>query len=594
MLDDRLLPPGGAPVQCTRCGHVFTAAPPVLPQPGNSTQVFGAVPSPTVPSRPATSSTQVFGAVQVPNRPASFTQVFGAVPPSSGASARPPSSTQVFGAVPPPATPSKAGSFTQVFGAVAPAPAASPPLSGAPLFGAPPSLPPALSPAPTATQTFGAVGIPTSRPNTTQVFGSVGAPGPGLVPRPTISVERITGSVSQPSGGPGPGSIGRVEGLSRGPELGSFDDASLFPEPSFKSESAAESRPMDLGVSLPPESFPAPPVREMSGPAPLSYPASTSSPDDDDDLDRMMRRQLRGRSRRLVGWLAVLSLAGAAYYGYRTFQQRKPTFPPAVVAEQENAFVLLRRDDAATRGQAEEHLRSLVSQNPTYADGRAAYLIALVLDFDDQRVVINHLAERSKAYATQIARYQSEQRPDDWQKRAEELRGLMQEVKKQMDPLVDTATQLDEQIIALARALPPPSFDDPRPPLMVLRARALLASVKGQADALEQVTHYGSSGAQDSWGSVMFAEYALNSRVPPDTAQRAFQMMDGLRNEDKAFIRPYVLAARIAAAQRHPDVSISLLEAALALNPTHELAQKLAEWERHPEEEVERGRRSAP
>jgi predicted Zn finger-like uncharacterized protein len=67
LLDDALIPPQGAPVQCTRCGHVFTArlgaSDPTSTQPGppsweqgegprgghpptNQTQVFGAVPSP--------------------------------------------------------------------------------------------------------------------------------------------------------------------------------------------------------------------------------------------------------------------------------------------------------------------------------------------------------------------------------------------------------------------------------------------------------------------------------------------------------------------------------------------------------------------
>ncbi|HZA14937.1 MAG TPA: zinc-ribbon domain-containing protein, partial [Myxococcaceae bacterium] len=40
-LDERVLPPGGAPVQCTRCSHVFTAEPPRREV--QATQVFGAV-----------------------------------------------------------------------------------------------------------------------------------------------------------------------------------------------------------------------------------------------------------------------------------------------------------------------------------------------------------------------------------------------------------------------------------------------------------------------------------------------------------------------------------------------------------------------
>ncbi|HEX8538205.1 MAG TPA: zinc-ribbon domain-containing protein, partial [Cystobacter sp.] len=79
-LDPRLLPPGGVPVQCTRCGHVFIAgaaapapapapkAPGVpvrAPNPLNSTLLYGT--NGGGPDAPAPTTTQTFGAVpQVP------------------------------------------------------------------------------------------------------------------------------------------------------------------------------------------------------------------------------------------------------------------------------------------------------------------------------------------------------------------------------------------------------------------------------------------------------------------------------------------------------------------------------------------------
>ena len=92
-LDPRLLPPGGVPVQCTRCSHVFIAAPPEQATPPQTTQVFGspvpqAAPAQTA-SRPAAAqpnpnlgSTLAYGANKAaPQQPsAQTTQVFGALP----------------------------------------------------------------------------------------------------------------------------------------------------------------------------------------------------------------------------------------------------------------------------------------------------------------------------------------------------------------------------------------------------------------------------------------------------------------------------------------------------------------------------------
>ncbi|MFT3835609.1 MAG: zinc-ribbon domain-containing protein [Myxococcaceae bacterium] len=141
VLDERLIPPQGAPVQCTRCQHVFTAVPPASmantpppAAPASQTMMFGAPGSTTPPpsSKPASSSTQMFGALgpQSPNpaggKPASnSTQMFGALGPTPASSSKKdeaPRSTQVFGALSPQAPnaagTSKPANSTQMFGAI--------------------------------------------------------------------------------------------------------------------------------------------------------------------------------------------------------------------------------------------------------------------------------------------------------------------------------------------------------------------------------------------------------------------------------------------------------------------------------------------
>ena len=238
-LDARLIPSVGAPVQCTRCGHVFTVLPDgsvvhsapapafgagtgedprrsgtqvfgVLPAPGEGpvregTLVFGQAPGAHEPPREGTlvfgqargaapeleprTSTQVFGAVALPElEPRTGTQVFGAVAPPLGAA--PGSKTQVFGAVAPhPGEPPP--SKTQVFGAVAPPPD-EPPAPKTQIFGAASGarLAPELPPEGPLHKTlvFGAAAPATGTPprTQTQAFGNASqAPAAPGAPKPS-------------------------------------------------------------------------------------------------------------------------------------------------------------------------------------------------------------------------------------------------------------------------------------------------------------------------------------------------------------------------------------------------------------------------
>src|SRR5258708_17569670 len=67
VLDERLLPATGAPVQCTRCAHVFNAKPQGAPsiKEASGTQLFGLPEPPSSPKAPL-SETQIFGMPAIP------------------------------------------------------------------------------------------------------------------------------------------------------------------------------------------------------------------------------------------------------------------------------------------------------------------------------------------------------------------------------------------------------------------------------------------------------------------------------------------------------------------------------------------------
>lgn len=212
VLDDKLIPPQGAPVQCTRCQHVFTARPPGAavaaasePQAAtNRTQMFGAPGAGAAP--PQTSKTVMFGAggSDAPAAaPTNRTMMFGAPgsdAPGPGAAAAA-NKTMMFGApgtgaAPPPAggTPREQANKTMMFGvpgseAAPGAAAAAQPTNRTMMFGAPG----AAEAQPTnKTMMFGAPGSdtpPAAAANKTMMFGapgSEGAPPAQANPRSTM------------------------------------------------------------------------------------------------------------------------------------------------------------------------------------------------------------------------------------------------------------------------------------------------------------------------------------------------------------------------------------------------------------------------
>jgi hypothetical protein len=256
-LDPKLLPPGGVPVQCTRCAHVFTAAPPAQAN-THSTQVFGGpVPAiaPLTPAKPAAkpanplNTTIIYGAGTKPGAgtkggapSATTTQVFGAVPavPSVApvakpAGTKPQAAAKPAGTKPQPVqagTPPPSATTTQVFGAVPQpvSPTARPAGNKAQSGGAP---------APTTTQVFGAVPQPqppSPSATTTQVFGAVSGPAvqPVAPVAPVVGVAATTPielpdeiPVTRPrSGSIGPAQLAALEGAQR-PRSGAIGPAQL-------------------------------------------------------------------------------------------------------------------------------------------------------------------------------------------------------------------------------------------------------------------------------------------------------------------------------------------------------------------------------
>ena len=348
---------------------------------------------------------------------------------------------------------------------------------------------------------------------------------------------------------------------------------------------AAEPPPADA-LDLPP--MPGggdPPSLELpgAGPEPLGISGAVlGRPARLDPAERALAQQLQRRNRRAIwGLMGVVLLGFVAYAGWSWFAGRSAV-PSSVRSDRDAAFALLRRDDPQSRAAALKALDALAERYPQWVGVRATQALALTLEMDDQRALLKRSLADGEQLTTQLARLEAERTPADWKAQADSARARLDQLKKQSDPMVDSLNALESRLNVTRDALnrlPPGNEDDER---ARLRADAVFAGVAGRADrAISDAEHYRQVGGKDGWAEVAYAEYVLSAKgAPPDSIEQAVRSMNDLMARDSTFIRPYVLAGRLLLALRQKDAALSKLDAAVALNPRHVLAQSLIDQER--------------
>ncbi len=565
-LDPRLLPPGGVPVQCTRCSHVFIAAPVAVEE---TTQVFGmpvpvAPPEEKKPVRPGglPKVTQVFGAVP---------QVPPAAPPQG---ARPPAraTTQAFGAVPPvvpvaaqPGTRAPARP-TQVFGAVPQVPPV-----------APVARPQGVRPPPqAATQAFGAVPQPppTQTRGGTPPVGRTQVPGTARVqaavagPMPANPMPR-RGSVAEPA----PVGVAATTPIELPDEepMGEGEislSGSLEPGVPASSESApltAVRKPLEL----PPELLAAATEGSSGSGAQVRRPGSGA-----------VRRPGAGKPES-SGSRGLLILAGVAVLGLTAFLV-SPAFlkgdgvaQAEVMAAREQAVLLLRRDDASSREEVLTSLRGMVSSHPEHPELLAELGMALAMHLDDTRVRAATLEAKEQRLVARIRSLSEAKAPADWQSRVNVMRDELGAVRGEMEPFKTRSTELAREAVQVVKQLAKtPEEESEEVSQARLRARGVLEAVMGTGEALSLAVRLAQSGQQD-WSTMVVAEYVLTAPASPSQVTEAAAGLERVREQDNTFLRPYVLGARIFLMRKEPVAARNLLDTVITLNPKHELARQL-------------------
>jgi hypothetical protein len=327
------------------------------------------------------------------------------------------------------------------------------------------------------------------------------------------------------------------------------------------------------GVMLPPE--------EPSGSAPslpgLHLPLDSRSLTRADAAENLLRRQIERRNHLALFTVVTVVLVIAAAALVRTFLPSFRSAPVAAVVEEEDASAQLRKDDPNSRSKAVARLKALVAAQPRYVEAQSALTLALLLDLDDRRAVIHRYLREEEALTTQKARLEAERPGPDWRVLANRLVDRIAAIRTKIAPLNDDAKGLQAQANAAYAVLMKMEAVQPAETLARTRTEALYSAVDGQDQAIALAERYRQMGGDDGWSEVAYAEYALNTNVPPETAAQALEQMRTLQKRDTTFLRAYVLGGRLALQLKQRDLAASQFDAAVALNPDHVLAQTLAE-----------------
>jgi predicted negative regulator of RcsB-dependent stress response len=301
-----------------------------------------------------------------------------------------------------------------------------------------------------------------------------------------------------------------------------------------------------------------------------------------DPAERALAEQLRRRNRRAIYTVITLLVLGLVGYWGWTWYSGRSAVPASDRANRDAAFALLRRDDPQSRASALKVLDVLVQKYPQWVGARSTQALAQTLELDDQRAVLRRGLNEAEQLKTQLARLEAEKTTADWKAQADAARARLDQLRKQTDPMVDAVNGLETRLNATRDALNrllPGNEEDER---ARFGADAVFFGVAGRADrAISDAERYRQAGGHDGWGEVAYAEYVLSARnAPPESVDQAVKSMDDLISHDSTFIRPYVLAGRLLLVLRRKDEALSKLDAAVALNPRHVLAQTLIDQER--------------
>ncbi|OJT17575.1 hypothetical protein BO221_44190 [Archangium sp. Cb G35] len=282
----------------------------------------------------------------------------------------------------------------------------------------------------------------------------------------------------------------------------------------------------------------------------------------------------KGRGLLIAGGVLVLLLT--AFLTSPAWRSKTHAIPLEARVARDEALVVLRRDDAASKEDALTRLKALSAANPQSVELLGEVGIALATHLDDTQVRVATLRQKVEGLKTEIARLRLNQTPANWQSLVNTMGEELSKLEQALTPLEERAAVLSRESVQVLKQLAAaPEKEEPAPALARLKAQALMTGVMGGGDAPTMAVKLAQAGLRD-WSSLTLAEYVLNSTNPVmGNVEQSFNAVVAMREADNSNLRASMLEARIALLRKDPATAKTALDTVITLNPKHELAQQL-------------------
>lgn len=304
-----------------------------------------------------------------------------------------------------------------------------------------------------------------------------------------------------------------------------------------------------------------------------------------DDVAQKLQAQVKRRNR-IAMIIVILAIAAAAVaVGWKLFGAKLmgTAVPLEAMQGVESGLAELLKDDTASKAAAAKALAAVVKKQPNFVDAHAGLVTALTLQLDDLQQRAKRLDQSANERNARITRYNKEKTPD-WEKNAAALANEVVAIKKDYDPLVASARELEARLREAYKAMQVAASQsgelNRQAELALIRAQALYHAYGGTDEALKLSKRYQSKadGRSDGWIDLVDAEYAANTRSSPELIESAQKQLTALHERDPTFFRTYILSARLYLQAKKYEEAEAELQTVLSMKPQHDIANELSEW----------------
>ncbi len=541
VLDDKLIPPSGAPVQCTRCGFVFTAKP--------KTSAHSVPPPPSALHRPKSTPPS-----------SSATMMFGA-PPDTNVAAVSPNQTMMFGkAVPQPPT-SKPQYRTKVFGN--PPPASEPSIGNeATAIRPSPNL---ASPIPSSPSSPGSEEKLTEEPLKTEPPFSAAV----------LAKEKHVG-YSPFLAAPAKDCENALEqALESSLQSAGTQTNHLDPERAEPNIASSNSPRAAQSPSIAP--------RFSRGSSPLPMPERVGA------QTMQLQVALRRRQRRgpiiaaVIGGIVLVTAAIGIFLSLRT-----PSADSRYVQADLKALELLKLDDSASLTQAIDYWKKLEPRDPEYVPFQTNQAMAHALLAYDIRNEIDRINEHRLITLQEKKLLEEKKEPNDWRARANTLGAQYVADINRVNALSKEAEIHDEQISKILQKTKQlvQNLGVAGDTGTWYRAAAIYYTSRGSAEQYKNFVEPYKKFADRretlndpsrAFADLAMALYYSGSRSEPDWQKKGIAAaLDALRKDPKLLRAQFVLA-KIYFSNKEYAQAKETIKQLLERNPKHSAAKKLME-----------------